>query len=119
MTFSTDFHSTHRANLLALLTHRLDVAKARQDQRLIAELEREYEQLTTIVQPVSMGDRLQQLWTSFTETISEWSKVHIEQTVNGNGRPSWYAYNPQSGQTIFTESKDDMYQWIRHNYWGK
>lgn len=119
MTFSTDLNSTHRANLLALLTRRLEVANDRQDQRLIADLEREYAQLTTIAQPVSTSDRLQQLWQSFTETLSEWSKVHIEHRVDASGQPSWYAYNPQSGQTIFTESKDDMYQWIRHNYWGK
>ncbi len=119
MTFSTDLNSTHRANLLALLTRRLEIANARQDQRLIADLEREYAQLTTIAQPVSMSDRIHQLWTNFANTLSEWNKVQIDQTVDANGIASWYAYNPQSGQMIFTESKADMYQWVRHNYWGK
>ena len=123
MTFSTahpaHLNSTHKANLLSLLTRRLEIAKARQDQPLVAALEREYEQLTALAQPTSMGTRLAQLWMSFAETLSDWNKVHIEQMVDANGKPGWYAYNPQAGQSIFTESEAEMHRWITQSYWGR
>lgn len=114
-----DLSATHQENILALLSHRLEVAKARRNSTLVAALENEYEQLTAIAQPVSVSSWLQQLWMSFAETLSDWGKVHIEQTVDANGRPSWYAYNPQKGQAITTRSGAEMHQWIKTNYWGR
>ncbi|MEM9945176.1 MAG: hypothetical protein AAF810_03840 [Cyanobacteria bacterium P01_D01_bin.36] len=126
MTFSTtnqsNLSSTHTANLLEKLSHRLDVAKAHQNLSLVAALEAEYAQLTetasaTAVTYATLSHRLQRLWMSFAETLSEWTKVQIEETVNANGQHSWYAYNPQSGQAVFTESKVEMQQWVKKNYW--
>jgi len=97
----------------------LEVARAHQNQSLIVALESEYAQLTAPAQPIAMRNRLQQLWMSFAETLSEWNKVHIERTVDAKGKPSWYAYNPQAGQTIFTESESEMRQWITKSYWGR
>lgn len=127
MTFSAvhpaHLNSTHKANLLTLLTRRLEIAKAHHDQPLVAALEREYEQLTALAQPSAVETRmetwLQRLWMSFAETLSDWNKVHIEQTVDANGKPSWYAYNPQAGQSIVTESEADMHRWMMQSYWGK
>ncbi|KPQ35383.1 MAG: hypothetical protein HLUCCA11_10500 [Phormidesmis priestleyi Ana] len=123
MTYSTTtlspLSSVHTANLLAKLSHRLEVARAHQNQSLIVALESEYAQLTAPAQPIAMRNRLQQLWMSFAETLSEWNKVHIERTVDAKGKPSWYAYNPQAGQTIFTESESEMRQWITKSYWGR
>ncbi|MEO1446646.1 MAG: hypothetical protein AAFV46_10485, partial [Cyanobacteria bacterium J06635_11] len=86
---------------------------------LVAALECEYAQLTSTAEPVTLGDRLQQLWLSFSGTLSNWTKVHIEQTVDAKGKPCWYAYNPQAGQAIFTESESEMRQWINTGYWGR
>ena len=123
MTFSTanhsDISSIHRANLLTQLAHRLEVAKAHQNLSLIAALEYEQAQLMVSAPPPSLGERLQQLWMSFSTTLSEWTKVHIEQTVDAKGQPCWYAYNPQLGQAIVTESESEMRQWIRGNYWER
>ena len=123
MTFSTathsDISSIHRANLLTQLAHRLEVARAHQNLSLIAALEYEQAQLTVPTQSLGFGDRIQQLWMSFSTTLSEWTKVHIEQTVDAKGKPCWYAYNPQVGQAIVTESESEMRQWIRSNYWER
>ncbi|MEM9904918.1 MAG: hypothetical protein AAF921_07840 [Cyanobacteria bacterium P01_D01_bin.44] len=121
MTFSkaaqTETKATHQANLLALLSHRLDVAKANNNQSLVSALEQEYEQLTRFTQPPSIGSWLQQKWMSFAETLSDWSKVHIEKRVDDQGNTRWYAYNPQAGQAIHTESEADMHSWIKKTYW--
>jgi len=123
MTFSTasqsNLSSVHTAHLLKQLSHRLDVAKAHQNQSLVAALESEYAQLTAPAHSTTISDRLQQLWLSFAGTLSEWTKVHIEQTVDAKGTPCWYAYNPQAGQSIFTKSESEMRQWITQNYWGR
>jgi len=110
--------SAHRANLLALLTDRLEVAQARHDQELVAALENEYAQLTAIAQPaITLGDRFQRLWMSVAQTLSAWNTVHIQQTVDAKGQPSWYAYNPQAGQAINTRSQDELRQWMKQSYW--
>ena len=119
MTFSTDLHSTHQTHLLALLTRRLEVAKAHQDQPLVAALEKEYAQLTARYESRTAGSWLQGLWLSLAETLSDWTKVHIEQTVDAQGQPIWYAYNPQAGQAISTHSEAEMQQWIKTSYWGR
>lgn len=128
MTYSTtnpaQLSSTHQASLLTLLTHRLEAAKARHDQQLVTALENEYAQLTAIAQPATTVDnrlqhRLQQLWMSFAETLSEWNKVHIQQVVDANGQHSWYAYNPQAGQSLNTGSPDELRQWLKQTYWEK
>lgn len=122
MTFRTANHqlkSIHQANLLTLLTRRLEMAKASHNQQLVIALEREYEQLTTLTTPQSVENWLQSVWMGFAETLSEWSKVHIQQTVNAQGQTSWYAYNPQAGQMLHTDSADEMHRWIKQTYWGK
>lgn len=123
MTFSTanqsNLSSIHTANLLTQLSRRLEVAKAHQNLSLIAALEYEQAQLTVPTQSVAVSNRLHQLWMSFAGTLSEWTKVHIEQTVDAKGQPCWYAYNPQAGQSIFTESESEMRQWITKSYWGR
>ncbi|MBE9062558.1 hypothetical protein [cf. Phormidesmis sp. LEGE 11477] len=117
-----DVGSIHQANLLTLLSRRLESAKAQHNQSLVAALEYEYQQLTAVAtqpQTASAGGYLQQLWASFAQTLSEWNKVQIEQGFNAQGHPTWSAYNPQLGETILTESKAEMHQWIRKHYWGK
>ncbi len=123
MTFSTTQQSglqtIHQANLLTLLAHRLEVAKAQHNQQLVIALEGEYEQLAKITEPTSVESWFQQLWMKFAETLNEWTKVHIQHWVDANGQENWYAYNPQAGQAISTGSKDELNQWIKKTYWGK
>ncbi|NJM98321.1 MAG: hypothetical protein HC800_15210 [Phormidesmis sp. RL_2_1] len=119
MTFTSDLASTHRTHLLTSLNHRLDVAKANHNERLVAVLEHEYRQITALSEPRTIASRWQQLWMSFADTLSEWTKVQIEQTVDANGRLRWYAYNPQAGEALVTDSKEKMQQWIKSSYWGR
>jgi len=123
MTFSTagqaSLTQTHQANLLTSLTHRLEAARAHQDQQLVAALQQEQEQLSTVAHPASASSRLEQVWMGFAETLSDWTKVQIEQTTDSQGNPGWYVYNPQAGEAMFTKSQDEMNQWIKSSYWGK
>ena len=123
MTFSTAGQAnptqTHQANLLTSLARRLEAARAHQDQQLVAALQHEQEQLSAFEQPTSASSRLEQTWMGFAETLSDWTKVQIEQTTDSQGNPGWYVYNPQAGEAMFTQSKDEMNQWIKSSYWGK
>lgn len=115
----TNLGTVHQNNLLTSLSRRLESAQARQNQQLVQVLQREYDQLTAAEPAERLGDRLEPLWMQFSETLSEWNKVHIEQTVDSEGKSGWYAYNPQSGQAIFTPSQEEMHQWVKANYWGQ
>lgn len=123
---SANLSSTHQANLLTLLTRRLEVAKARHDEPLVHALEREYAQITALANPAAnrsalsenaLIDHLARVWMRFSETLSDWNKVHIQQTVDANGQPSWHAYNPQAGLALTTASQDELRQWIKRTYW--
>ncbi len=123
MTFSTagqaTLTQTHQANLLTSLARRLEAARAHHDQQLVAALQNEQEQLSASAQSASAGSRLEQKWMGFAETLSDWTKVQIEQTTDNQGNPAWYAYNPEAGEAVFTQSKEEMNQWIKTNYWSK
>lgn len=123
---SANLSSTHQANLLTLLTRRLEVAKARHDEPLVHALEREYAQITTLASPAAkrssvpssvLRNQLARVWMRFSETLSDWTKVHIQQTVDANGQPSWHAYNPQAGLAFTTTSQDELRQWLKRTYW--
>lgn len=115
----TNLGAVHQTNLLTSLSHRLASAEAHQNQQLVQVLRQEYDQLTAAEQAQRLGDRPEPLWMQFSETLSDWNKVHIEQTMDSEGKSGWYAYNPQSGQAIFTPSQEEMHQWVKANYWGQ
>ncbi len=123
MTYSTmnpaHLSSTHQSNLLTLLNRRLEVAKAHHNEQLVVALEREYEQMVAMAQPTTVTSRLENFWMRFAETLSEWNTVHIQQTSDASDRPSWYAYNPQAGQSLSTNSHDEMRRWLKQSYWEK
>ncbi|MGF1601548.1 MAG: hypothetical protein ACFCU8_05910 [Thermosynechococcaceae cyanobacterium] len=123
MTFSatpqSGLHAIHQANLLTSLTRRLEIAKAHHNQQLVIALESEFEQLGARAAQTSVESWFQQRWMRFSETLSEWTKVHIQHSVDAHGYEHWYVYNPQAGQALCTDSKEELNQWIKQTYWGK
>ncbi len=43
------------------------------------------------------------------------SKLQVEQVIEGNCI-WWYAYDPKTGKTIYTDSRTELMSWIEQNY---
>jgi hypothetical protein len=114
----------HLTNMVASLTHRLEVARACHNDQLTALLEREYEQLMVEQKAVlfassnSVRAWFQRLWDNFADTVPSLYQLQIKQTVNANGHDCWSVYYPKTGQTLVTESETEMQSWIKKTYWA-
>lgn len=108
----------HHDNVLASLQHRLDVAKAHQDQQLIELLKAEEKQLAGDVDlaPQPMLHPLADLWESIVDFFRGDSELHVWQTVDRRGERWWCAYDPLTGKTLYTDSETEMRIWIEQNY---
>jgi len=108
----------HQANVVASLNHRLEVARANQDTRLIALLEQEQQQIAANSdrRSGSLRDQLSGLWDDFLALIRGDSSLRVWQSVDDHGYQWWCAYNPQTGQSLYTDSETEMRIWIEQNY---
>src|SRR5579883_1838031 len=113
----------HLSSMVASLAHRLEVARACQNEQLTALLEREYEQLMVERRAVlfassnSIRAWVQRLWDNFADTMPGLYQLQIKQTIDDTGRTRWHVYYPKTGQTLVTESETEMQDWIKETYW--
>ncbi|PSB31932.1 hypothetical protein [Stenomitos frigidus] len=114
----------HLTNMVTSLSHRLEVAKACQNDQLTALLEQEYEQLMIERKTVLFGSSnpirvwFQRLWNNFADTVPGLYQLQIKQTIDARGQKSWSAYYPKTGQQLVTESEADLQDWIKKTYWA-
>jgi len=119
-----DLKLKHLSSMVASLTHRLEVARACQNDQLTTVLEREYEQLMVERKAVltasshSVKALLQRLWDNFADTIPSLYQLQVTHTSDGKGHESWSVYYPKTGQRLVTESKTEMQAWIKKTYWA-
>lgn len=112
----------HRANIKASLAHRLEVARANQNEHLVALLEREQRQIG--VEPgyanraLSLVQWLGQKWNELMEAIAKSSQLSVER-VSANGDIFWYAYDPETGKALYAESESEVLDWIEKNNLGR
>lgn len=108
----------HHANVAASLDRRLAIARAKQDQTLIDLLEQEQKQIVGDQdrQGNSLQHQLSTLWEDFTAWIRGDSTVQVWQTVDQQGDRWWCAYNPKTGQSLYSDSETEMLLWIEQNY---
>ncbi len=112
----------HRANMMASLAHRLDVAKKANNLQLIALLEQERQELIAESSPFkalrslvswfkTVGENLQKATAK--RSGLEVSKVEL------NGDCWWYAFDPQTGRSVYADSDEELLLWVKTNYQGK
>ncbi len=49
------------------------------------------------------------------KAFTDRSKLQVNQMVDGN-YVWWYAYDPKTGKTIYTDSRTELMSWIEQNY---
>lgn len=113
-----DLWHQHHTNVVKSLNHRLEVARANQDTRLVALLEQEQKQITVTDrdQFESLQYHLSTLWDDFLTLIRGDVDLRVWQTVDQQGDRWWCAYNPQTGQSVYADSETEMRLWIEQNY---
>ncbi|MDX2232404.1 MAG: hypothetical protein NW220_22430 [Leptolyngbyaceae cyanobacterium bins.349] len=133
MTFTTtttpELRLKHFASMATSLAHRLETARARNDEHLTQLLEREYAQLMRDNDPLLLDSSnpaqtqptqnwFQRQWQNLADTIPNLYQLQIQQTVAEDGRQRWLVYYPKTGQTLCTDSETEMQAWVHQNYWN-
>lgn len=108
----------HHENVVASLNHRLAIAKANQDQRLVELLEQEKRQIAGDIDRQSgfLRQHLVTLWQDVGSLIRGDSSLKVWQTVDSLGDQWWCAYDPTTGQSMYTDSETEMRIWIESNH---
>ncbi len=118
--------SQHYANIEASLNHRLAIAKAANNARLVALLERERQQVRQQAQADGVlppeQNWLQRAWqqivTVFTEAFTD-STLQVWQAADEMGNLWWCAYDPETGESVYADTETEMRLWIQQNYQGR
>jgi len=112
----------HYANIEESLNHRLEVAKAAKNTRLVALLEQEQRQIRqqARAEGVLAGERnwLQRTWQRIVSALTD-PTLQIWQAVDETGNLWWCAYDPQSGKSVYADTETEMRLWIQQNYQGR
>jgi hypothetical protein len=111
----------------ASLAHRLEIARASQNEHLVALLEREQQQLGVELNRLnglrvnglpSLVQGVSQRWQEWMEAIATHSQLSVER-VSADGEIFWYAYDPQTGKALYAESESEVLDWIEKNGLGR
>jgi hypothetical protein len=118
-----DVDAAHYTSMIASLERRLEVARQRNDQRLIDLLEQERRQLNadnrqgTLVSGAIAW--VKNLWQQMTQLINDATALQVWQSNDQQGNRWWFAYDPTTGRSTCTDSESEMRIWIEQNYQGK
>ncbi len=114
--------SQHYANIEASLNHRLAIAKAANNTRLVALLEREQQQVRRQAQAdgVLPAEQkwFQRVWQQLVAAFTD-STLQVWQATDEMGNLWWCAYNPQTGESVYADTETEMRLWIQQNYQGR
>ncbi|MDX2231976.1 MAG: hypothetical protein NW220_20240 [Leptolyngbyaceae cyanobacterium bins.349] len=108
----------HHDNVVASLQRRLEIAKANRDTHLIELLEQEQKQIAPDreSQAGTFHHQLAILWDDFVTLVRGNSDLRVWQSVDHQGDRWWCAYNPQTGESLYTDSEAEMRMWIENTY---
>lgn len=94
----------HKAAISELLTHRLKIAKANQNTKLVSLLEQE-RQLEENPQPAQVN---------FWNWLTQPKQISVKQIPSSSGTVMWEGYNPRTGETRLAETEAEMIDWLEH-----
>jgi hypothetical protein len=113
----------HQENIATSLTHRLEVARANHNTQLLALLEQEQRQLGVSKsydsKLSSAASWLKDSWHKLVKAIDSASQLSVQQVKDENGEIWWYAFDPQTGKTLYAESEAEVVQWIEDHHFPR
>ncbi|HEY9646986.1 MAG TPA: hypothetical protein V6C88_11480 [Chroococcidiopsis sp.] len=118
----SEITAKHRENIAASLAHRLEVARAANNDYLVALLEREQQQLKGSAAASSillnLANKLTMLWQECKEAIAQSSQLSVEKVADETGAIWWRAYDPRTGKTLYADNESEVISWIEANHIG-
>ncbi len=64
---------------------------------------------------------LVRFWKQTKQAVARWltyeSELQVWQELDPNGEDRWHAYDPVSDRTFYTDSENEMRQWIEERYY--
>ncbi|MGB8700590.1 MAG: hypothetical protein WCD18_14330 [Thermosynechococcaceae cyanobacterium] len=119
---STQIHATHLSNMLDSLAYRLTAAKAAHNAHLVALLEQEKRQIEAELTPRnwmrSLQAGVQALETGLQTLLFGSATLQVHEYSAGADH-WWYAFDPNTGNCVYSDSEAEVRQWIEENYQGK
>ncbi|MBD2033991.1 hypothetical protein H6F86_00570 [Phormidium sp. FACHB-592] len=111
----------HQDSIMASLAHRLQVARATNNARLVALLEQEKQQVAP-VRSCDVAPSPQSWWLTTVQRITQGlfggASLQVCEVVDGSDR-WWVASDPRTGQVVYADSEAEMRLWIEENYQGR
>jgi hypothetical protein len=106
---------------MASLAHRLEVARAADNARLVALLEQEKQQVTP-ARSYDIEPSPKNWWLTAVQHITQVflgrASLQVCEVVDGSDR-WWVASDPKTGQVVYADSEAEMRLWIEENYQGR
>lgn len=115
----------HLNNMSASLAHRIEIARANNDQQLLTQLQYEQKQLESLQSPRSFSgtssylNRFRRFWKQVVVAIQNADKLHVEKHEDVSGEVWWYAHDPRSNKTLWANSEAEIVKWIEDNNLGR
>jgi hypothetical protein len=112
---SPQLATQHQANIAATLAHRLEKARMAQNLQLVALLEQEQRQLQAPVAQrfwEASGQWLTNLGTQLVQAIAHPAELSIERIIGDSGEVLLRAYDPETGETRYAETENEIVDWI-------
>ena len=113
--------SKHHDSIMASLSHRLEVARATNNSRLVTLLEQEKRQVAS-GQSNGVARSHATWWQAVAQRITHalfgGSSLQVCEVVDGGDR-WWVASDPRTGQFVYADSEAEMRLWIEENYQGR
>ncbi len=112
----------HYANIEESLNHRLEIARAANNSRLVALLEQERRQIREQAKADGVLPRdqnwLQRTWQQLVAAFTD-STLQVWQAADDAGNLWWCAYDPLTGKSVYADTETEMRLWIQQNYQGR
>ena len=122
-THSPEIANQHLTNMATSLDHRIDVARANNDSRLLELLLKERAELEPVPgqwvnAPKNIIEKLRFLWKKVMHAVEHSNNLNVEKIVDVSGNVWWYAHDPRTGKTLWAESEPEIVKWIEDNNLG-
>lgn len=109
----------HRDSMLASLNRRLEVARQSNNLPLIDLLQQEQQQLVAGKSGAVWLQRLQTWWKGMADAVARSTQLQISEMQDEAGNRWWHAYDPNTGQRVYTDSETEIMLWVEQHYRGR
>lgn len=106
----------------ASLARRIEVARTNNNHALLSQLQKERQILEEAGYATGSRSKLgglQQFFRQVVTAMQNADKLHVEKIVNESGETWWYAHDPRTDKTLWSDTQSEVVKWIEDNNLGR